>query len=354
MRTDQVLTLGLSLSAKRYDTADKRRDFYLRVEEAVAAVPGVTAAGFTQTMPFTWGIPITLIPVGPGNLNEEKVPQAFYDSVSVDYFKTAGIPVVAGRTFQPGDDQKAPPVVLISAATAKRFFGGENPVGRRLRSSDPAQTTQFEIVGVVGDVRRTGLAANEVPLQIYRPIAQRPTAFASLMVLTSLRPDAVAKSVQQAVWRIDPDQAIEAVSPVGRLVANSITQPRLYLALFSLFAGLALLLAAIGLYGLIAYGVAQRTREFGIRSALGASSHEILTLVLREGAGLVGLGLALGLLGAVAGSRLLRQMVFETSVYDPVVFVAVPLVLALTAAAACLIPAQRATRVNPIEALRAE
>jgi ABC-type antimicrobial peptide transport system permease subunit len=160
--------------------------------------------------------------------------------------------------------------------------------------------------------------------------------------------------MQRAVWSVDPDQAIGSVNPVARLVSNSTTQARLYLLLFGLFAGLALLLSAIGLYGLIAYGVAQRTREFGIRAALGATSSEVLSLVLREGALLVGLGLGLGLVGAFATARLLRQMVFETSVYDPAVFIVVPLMLALTATAACLIPARRATRVDPITALRAE
>jgi putative ABC transport system permease protein len=354
MRTDQLLTLGLSLSSKRYDTADKRRDFYLRTEQAVAAVPGVAAAGFTQTMPFTWGIPNALVPVGPSLVNEQNAPAAYYDSVGTDFFRAAGIPLVAGRLFNAADEAKAPGVVLVSASTARRFFGGENPVGRRLRPPGPNQAVPFEIVGVVGDVLRTGLASNEVPLQIYRPIAQRPTAFATLIVQTSIRPDAVAKAVQQAIWSVDADQAIEAVSPVSSLVSNSVTQPRLYLTLFGLFAGIALGLAAVGLYGLIAYGVAQRTREFGIRTALGASQGEVLRLVLREGAILTGAGLALGLAGAGATARLLQTMVYATSVYDPLVFLGVPVLLAAVAAAACLLPARRAARIDPIVALRAE
>ena len=354
MQIDRLLALNVSLSSKRYDTVDKRRDFYQRVEQAVAAVPGVASGGFTQTMPFTWGIPITLLPVGASNVNEQNVPQVFYDSVSVDFFKSTGVALLAGRTFAATDDPKAPGVVVISAAAAKMYFGDENPVGRRLRGTNPAQPAEFEIVGVVGDVLRTGLGQSQPPLQVYRPILQRPTAFATLLVRADVRPDSLAKSVQRAVWSVDADQAIGSVTPVTQLVSNSTTQARLYLMLFGLFAGLALLLSAIGLYGLIAYGVAQRTREFGIRAALGASSSEVLTLVLREGATLVGLGLGIGLIGAFAAARLLRQMVFETSVYDPVVFVLVPIMLALTATAACLIPAKRATRINPLEALRAE
>ena len=354
MRTDQVLTLGLSLSSKRYDTADKRRDFYLRVEQAVAAVPGVAATGFTQTMPFTWGIPITLVPVGASNVSDQTVPQAYYDSVGVNFFAAAGIPLVAGRKFTAADVPGAPATVIVSAATARRFFGRENPVGRRLRTTDPAQTTQFEIVGVVGDVLRTGLATTEVPLQIYRPLAQRPTAFATLIVHTQIRPEAVVKTVQQAIWSVDPDQAVEAVSPMTALISNSVTQPRLYLTLFALFAGLALTLAAIGLYGLVAYGVAQRTREFGIRTALGARPHEILRLVLDEGGRLIALGLVLGLAGAFPTARLLETMIFETSLHDPTIFALVPLLLGLVAALACWLPARRATRIDPMIALRAE
>ncbi len=354
MRTDQVLTLGLSLSDKRYDTADKRRALYLNVEEAVAALPGVVATGFTQTMPFTWGIPNTLVPVGPSNVDAHNVPTMFYDSVGAGFFRASGIPLVTGRFFTANDNQQGPPVVVISQATARRFFGDENPVGRRLRPADPAQTTQFEIVGVVGDVLRTGLANNEVPLQAYRPIAQRPVAFASLIVQTSVRPDTLAKAVQQAIWRVDPDQAIEAIQPVSQLVANTVAQPRLYLTLFGLFAGLALLLAAVGLYGLIAYSVTQRTREFGIRIAHGAGPREMLALVLGESLVLVGLGLAFGLAGAFAAARLLRQMLFGTAIYDPWVFTIVPLLLCLVTVAAGFISARRVVKANPLDALRAE
>jgi putative ABC transport system permease protein len=354
LRTDHVLTLGLSLSSKRYDSPDKRRDFYLRVEQAVAALPGVAATGFTQTMPFTWGIPATLVPVGASNVSDQTAPQAYYDSVGANFFKAAGIPLIAGRTFNTADVPGAPPSVVISAATARRFFGHENPIGRRLRATDPTQTAQFEIIGVVGDVLRTGLATTDVPLQIYRPIAQRPTAFATLMVQTHLPPEAVAKSVQAAIWSIDSDQAIESISPLSALVSNSVTQPRLYLTLFSLFAGIALTLAAIGLYGLVAYGVAQRTREFGIRTALGAPAGSILRLVMREGANLIMLGLAFGLAGAFGTARLLQSMIFETSVHDPAIFVLVPIALGTVATFACWLPARRAIRIDPVVALRAE
>jgi ABC-type antimicrobial peptide transport system permease subunit len=242
--------------------------------------------------------------------------------------------------------------VLLSAAAARRLFGPDDPVGRFI-TSGPNNPARFEVVGVVGDVRRNGLA-NAIPLQAYRPLDQRPTAFATLMVRTTLPPATVAKSVAAALARVDPETPVSDLSAMDAVISRGVTQPRLYLTLFTVFAGIALLLSAVGLYGLIAYGVAQRTREFGIRAALGASPRTVLAQVVRESAGLVAAGLLLGLGCALVAVRLLQEMLFETSVYDPVVFVGVPFLLASVALAACLIPARRATRVDPLVALRAE
>ena len=347
----RVLSLTVSLSAKRYDSPAKRWDFYSRVQTEVAALPSVQAAGFTQTSPFRWGIPVGFTPLRADNsATTSELPQAFYDSVDVDYFKTIGSPLLAGRGFTPADDAKSPPVVILSETAARRYFGAENPLGRFITPGAPAR---FEVVGVVGDVRRSGLAA-DTPLQVYRPLAQRSTAFATLMVRTTLPPATLTKSVEAALWRIDPDTPVSDVVTMDTLVSRSVTQPRLYLTLFGLFAALALLLAAIGLYGLIAYNVELRTREFGIRTALGASPRELLSLVLREGAMLIAAGIALGLTGALVTARLFQGMIFDTSVHDPTVFLAVPLVLAVIAALACWLPARRAAKVDPMIALRAE
>lgn len=354
MRTTQLVSIGLSLSTSRYDTTDKRREYYARLEQAVSAVPGVVAAGFTQTLPFTWGIPGDLIPDGPSQINEKNPPSPFYDSVSVDFFRATAIPLRQGRLFTAQDDHRAPQVVILSATTAKLYFGDTNPIGRLLKSGDPAVKTRFEVVGVVGDVPRTGLGQKQTPLQIYRPILQRPTGFATLLVQTSLRADAIAQPARQAIWSVDSDQAIGDVSLVTQLVRNTTVQPRLYLALFGLFAALSLLLSGIGLYGLIAYGVTQRTREFGIRLALGAAPRDVLRLVLREGVRLGAIGLVLGLAGAALTARFLQELVYEVSVYDPLVFGAVLALLSLVALAASFLPARRATKVDPMIALRAE
>ncbi len=348
----RVLSATVSLSETRYATPDQRRDFYRRAVVAVAALPGVSAAGFTHTSPFRWGIPISFTAVGQDGTVAANIPPSFYDSVSPDYFRAAGIPLLAGRLFDATDRAGGKPVVLLSAAAARRLFGNDDPVGRFI-TSGPNSPARFEVVGVVGDVRRNGLA-NAIPLQAYRPLDQRPTAFATLMVRTSLPPAAVAKSVAAALARVDPETPVSDLSAMDAVISRGVTQPRLYLTLFTVFAGIALLLSAVGLYGLIAYGVAQRTREFGIRAALGASPRTVLVQVIRESAGLVAAGLGLGLACALVAVRLLQEMLFETSVYDPVVFVGVPFLLAAVALAACFIPARRATRVDPLVALRAE
>ena len=353
IEAERVLSLTLTPPEKRYDTADKRRSYYERALAEVAAVPGVQSAAFTQTSPFRWGIPISLAPVPlPGEAPLEGLPQVFYDSVSHDYFKTMGTPVRAGRGFDNSDAPGTRPVVVISESTARRFFGEANPVGREL-TPDPAGPVRFEIVGVVGDIARAGLAA-ETPLQVYRSLAQRPTAFGTLMVRTALPPASLAKAVPAALARVDPDIPFSDIRPMDQIVQRTATQPRLYLALFGLFAGLALLLSTVGLYGLIAYSVAQRTREFGIRTALGASPRSVVQLVLREGAALAAIGLALGLLAALAAARLLERLLFASSAYDPLVFGGVMLLLGAITLGACLLPARRAARVDPLVALRTE
>jgi putative ABC transport system permease protein len=196
--------------------------------------------------------------------------------------------------------------------------------------------------------------AADAPLQVYRPLAQRPPAFATLMVRTSVPPLTLGHAVQAALSGADPDTPVSDIATMDSVVSKSVTQPRLHFLVFGLFAGLALLLASIGLYGLIAYSVAQRVREFGIRTALGAAPRSILALVLREGAILIALGIALGLAGSLASARLLQGLLFATSPHDPAIYFGAPLILAAVTLLACLLPARRATRVDPIIALRSE
>jgi predicted permease len=353
MQTENTLKLSMSPTPARYDTWQKRADFYRQVLERVAAVPGVEGAAFTQTMPFDWGIPANFVVHGRAD-DAEKLPPAFYDSVSPSFFPTTRIPLLSGRTFTEADNNDSPYVTVISQSTARAFFPNEDPIGRRLLLA-PASEPQrpLEVIGVVGDVPRNGLNAAP-PLQVYTPLDQRTPFFATLLVRSAMPVETLTRSVQREIWAVDPDQAISNIGLVQELVRSRLTQPKLYLTLFSLFAVLALLLAALGLYGLIAYSVAQRTRELGIRVALGAQRRDVLRLVLGQGARLTATGLAIGLAAAIAAARVMESLLFRTTTYDASVFTTVIGALGLVALLASWLPARRATRVDPISALRAE
>jgi predicted permease len=317
----------------------------------VAGLPGVESVGFTHTSPFRWGIPVGFAPMSAGGAVSPGEPvQAYDDSVSVDYFRAIGCPLLSGRVFTPADNPQSIPVVILSRTAARRYFGAEDPIGRFITSGAPVG---LKVIGVVGDVRRSGLTA-DMPLQVYHSFAQRTPEFATVMVRTSLPPATLARPVEAALWRIDPNSPVSDVATMDTVVKSSVAQPRLYLTLFSLFTALAVLLAGIGLYGLITYSVEQRTREFGIRTALGASPRELLALALREGMVLIALGLCLGLAVSLAAARLMQKMIFDTSPHDPAVFLAVSILLGAVTCLACLFPALRATRVDPIVALRAD
>jgi putative ABC transport system permease protein len=355
IQIENTLSMVLTLSPTRYDTGPKRIDYYRQVLERVSAVPGVESVAFTQTMPFTWGIPASFSIYGVPD-DTAKLPPAFYDSISPSYFSTMRIPLIAGRTFAETDDARAPSVIVLSQSAAQKFFPTEDPIGKRLTLPPGRQQTTptvLEVIGIVGDVPRNGLNA-VTPYQVYASLNQRGWPFATLLVRSPMPVESLSKTIQRAIWEFNPEQTISNVMPVRTLVKQTLTQPQLYLTLFSLFALLALLLAAIGLYGLIAYSVAQRTREFGIRYALGAQVGDVLRLVIGQGARLTALGLALGLLAAAGVARLMETLLFRTTAYDPLVFGGVIFVLAVIGLLAALLPALRATKADPVAALRAE
>ncbi len=355
IQIENTLSMVITLAPTRYDTGEKRSDYYRQLVEHTSAIPGVESVAFTQTMPFTWGIPATFSVYGSSN-DETKLPPAFYDSVSPSFFATLHISLLKGRTFAETDNAQAPGVIVLSQSAVKKFFPNGDPLGRRLilpPNSRQPNPQPLEIIGVVGDVPRNGLDA-DTPYQVYASLNQRGSPFSTLLVRSPLPVETISQTVQRAIWAFNPEQTISNVAPVRTLVKQSLTQPQLYLTLFSLFALLALLLAGIGLYGLIAYSVAQRTREFGIRYALGAQVRDVLRLVLGQGVRLTALGLVLGLLGAAAVARLMETLLFHTTVYDPLVFGGVVVLLGAIGLLAALLPALRATKADPVAALRAE
>ncbi len=276
---------------------------------------------------------------------------AAWRTVSPGYFHTMGIPLLSGRDLSGRDGAGAPPVLLVNQTLANRFFPGESPLGQRVRIG--YNELVCEIVGVVGDVKHAGLDAEAGP-EMYTAFAQAPWPSVDLVVRTSAGAPIAAAALRTAVRQVDPEQAVARIQTLDGLISGSASKTRFVLALLALFAGLALLLAAVGLYGVMSWSVGERTHEIGIRMALGARRGEVLGMVVRQGAGLILAGVGSGLLLAWALARLISRLLFTVSPTDPVTFAAVPIVLAAVALVATWLPAQRATRVDPLVALKAE
>jgi putative ABC transport system permease protein len=266
---------------------------------------------------------------------------------------------VRGRAFTAQDDQDHPGAVIVNEAFVRHFFPNEEPLGRKLRPGPPGRIwdgqklTSFEIVGVVRDVKFGGLASASEPAY-YLPAPQAPLEDMTVLVRTSSDPRAVISSLRQAVWAIDANQPLSNINTLEQIVSESIAQPRLNMLLMMLFGGLALLLSAVGIYGLLSYAVTQRTQELGIRMALGANVTDVLKLVLKQGMLLALIGEVIGLAGAFALTRLMSGLLFGVTPTDTTIFAGVVAVLTLTALFACYLPARRATKVDPLVALRYE
>ena len=271
--------------------------------------------------------------------------------VSPGYFKAMSIPLLQGRDFTDADGPSASPVMIISQATAKKFWGDADPIGHTLRrSADPR--TAFTVVGVVGDVRSTTLTQESPAL--YYPMAIRVWPLMDIVVRANGLPEALLPAVRQKVHEFDVELALANVRTMEQWLSNTAAQPRLNTLLLSVFASVALLIASIGIYGVLAYSVSQRTGEIGVRMALGATPRGVLRLIVGEGMKVVLIGIGAGLAGGLVVGRAVSSLVFGVPVRDPVTFTAVAVVLAAVAIAACVIPALRASRVDPIVALRNE
>jgi predicted permease len=261
------------------------------------------------------------------------------------------IPVVEGRFFNDGDTADSPPVVVVDQFMANKYFAGRSALGQQIRRGGPA-SPPFTIVGVAGTINSIDLGQPVTKERIYRPATQQPPAAMALVLKTGLDPQTLVGQVRAAVRAIDPEQPLADVRTMDQWIARSLELRRTPAMLLALFGAVALVLSAIGIYGVLAFSVAQRGREFGIRQALGADRRAILTLVLRQGLLTAGVGIVLGLFASAGVSRLMQTMLFGVGRHDPAVFAGVTAVLLVVAAAACYIPARRATRVDPMAALR--
>jgi predicted permease len=355
-QNDSALVFRLSLPDARYADGGAKALFYRRALETFDALPGVQSSAATMGVPLRgFAFMFSFVVDGRPEVPPAQQPSLETRVVTASYFRTLGIPVVKGRGFADTDDAASPRVVVISREAARRHFAGEDPIGKRIRLGwgPPEDKTGGIVIGVVGDVKEAGLDEAQAA-EIYLPYAQRPVGGMDVVLRTTVPPLSLAAAVRGAVHDLDPDLPVARIETLSQIVAASIAQPRFYTLLLTAFAGTALLLAALGLFGVISVGVSQRTREIGVRMALGARSADVLGLVLREAAMLAVLGIAVGLATALALSRTLSTLLFDLSPRDPLAFVTAPLVLLVTAVLAALLPARRAAHVDPIEALRSE
>ncbi len=354
----RVLTLSVALPEAKYETPAAQARFFQQLLARMAAAPGVEASAAVFPLPFSGDN-------ARGNFELEgrqaesqgDAPSALSYIISPDYLRAMSIPLRAGRSFNERDTREAPRVVLINETLARRFFAHEDPVGRRLviaSFADLAKPATCEIVGVVGDVKHDGLDA-AAEAAYYLPQQQATLAFMTLVVRgTADNPTTLVAGAREAVAQLDKDLPLTDIKPMPEWLAASVAARRFNLLLLGGFALLALCLATVGIYGVMAYSVAQRTHEIGIRMALGAQTRDVLRLVVGQGLMLTLLGIATGLLGALALTRVLASLLFGVTATDPFVFAGVAALLALVALVACYLPARRATKVDPLIALRHE
>jgi predicted permease len=350
--SERVLTAQLSLPATRYPDAASRRAFYTRLLDRVRAMPGVTAVGLTTNVPFNGNVASgSYSIVGYTPPQGEAQPHGRQEVIGGDYFRAMQIPIVAGRAFTDADSADAPPVVVIDQLLVNRYFANKNPIGQQIRRGGPTSPA-FTIVGVAGTINSIDLGEPVTKERIYYPLAQQVRPFMALVVKTAVDPHTLVGQLRSAVASIDPEQPLADVRTMDEWLSRSLDTRRSPMLLLALFGAVALVLSAIGIYGVLAFGVAQRTREFGIRQALGADRRAILSLVLTQGMRTAGIGIALGLLGSAFLTRYLQTLLFGVGAHDASIYAGVTITLVAVAAAACYVPARRATSVDPTEALR--
>lgn len=347
-----VLTAQLGLPAARYATPADRVQFWTRLEEKAQQIPGVTSVGFTSNVPLNGNVSSgSYSIVGYTQAEGEAAPHARQEIVGADYFQTMKIPLVEGRYFSATDSADAAPVAIVDQHLVDKYFKGRSAIGQEIQRGG-ATSPRIRIVGVVGTINGIDLGLPVTKERIYRPMLQQAPAGMALVLKTGLEPTHVVSQVRAAVQQIDPEQPLFDVRTMEEWVDRSLAIRRAPTTLLTIFGAVALLLSAIGIYGVLAYGVTQRVREFGIRQALGANQQSILSLVLKGGMMRVGLGMALGLAGALVLSTYLESMLFGVSSKDVPVFATVTVILFAVALLACYVPARRATRIDPMIALR--
>ncbi len=356
---ENVLTMPLGLPAAKYKEMHRHEAFFRRVLEEIESIPGVVSVGAVSDLPFsdsrsrsTFEIEGRPNPPGESFVADSR-------ETSAGYFRAMGIRLVEGRQFTEEEDSKSPGVVIINQAMAERFWPGESAIGKRIvvggrRERELYGTPPWrQVVGIVNNIKHTRLSAVPLP-EMYVPFAQRPSAYMTIVVRGENDPTGLIQPIRGVVHKIDSDQAVPGLRMMWERLSLSISTERLNTLLLAIFAGIAVLIAAVGLYGVMSYMVAQRTHEIGIRMALGASSTDVLRLVVGQGMMLVLTGVTAGLVAAFVLTRFLESLLFGVSPTDPLTFAGITMLLMFVALFACYIPARSATRVDPAVALRGE
>jgi putative ABC transport system permease protein len=357
-KPDKVLTMTMVPTMPKYLKLETRSAFYDEVLRRVHEVPGVESGGIISFLPLSVsGMKFSFSVEGRTMPSDMQLPFALFRTVSPDYFRALGIPLQRGRFFDTRDSADAPPVMIINRRLAEQFWPGEDPTGKRLKIGPADSPNAWAIVvGVVGNVRQAGLYGELLP-EFYTPYMQERRPFVAprdLVVRVNGDSAALVGAVREAVWAVDKDQPISNVRTMDQVFAAAVSRERFQMLLLALFAALALVLACVGLYGVISYAVAQRTHEIGVRMALGAQSRDVLSLVIRQGMVLTIAGLLVGIAVGLAATRVMSDMLFGVTATDAVTFVSAGVLLVIVAFLACYVPARRATKVDPLVALRYE
>ena len=356
MRTEGVLTARVTLSGQGYDNDQKLAGFYTDVLSRITAIPGVESAAAVSFLPFTGlGIGTSYHRLDKPTPEPGQLSGTAVKPVTPDFFKTMGIPLRAGRDFGAADTGTSPQVAIVSEALVKQQYPNEDPLGKRLNVSIGRAPggMNVEIVGVVGDIKMVTLDGTIDPA-VYIPHTQLPIGLMTFVVRTGLEPTSLTPSVAAAVREVDPNLPLADVASMDDVVDATLARPRTVSALLLVFAFIALVLAGVGVYGVMAYAVSQRTQEIGVRMALGATTQSVFRMMIGDALRLVAIGIVTGVIAAAWLSQFLTTMLFQTERFDVVTFAATALVLGLVAAFASYVPARRGMRVAPVEALRAE